>query len=75
MTTTPIPGFQEETLYLSNFGVMTELDGSISINETKFREFFEANPDAFSAISNTRAVSDSNLVQAEISGTLWKTGV
>ena len=75
MTTTPIPGFQGETLYLSNFGVMTELDGSISINETKFKEFFEANPDAFSAISNTRAVSDSNLVQAEISGTLWKTGI
>ena len=74
MTTTPIPGFQEDTLYLSNFGVMTELDGSISINEKVFNEFFEANPDAFSAITNTRAVSDSNLVQAELSGNLWKTG-
>jgi len=74
MTTTPIPGFQEETLFLSNFGVMTELDGSISINEKVFDEFFEANPDAFSAITNTRAVSDSNLVQAELSGNLWKTG-
>jgi flagellar capping protein FliD len=74
MTTTPLPGFQDQTLYLSNFGVMTELDGSISINETKFEEFFTANPDAFSAITNTRAVSDSNLVQAELSGSLWKTG-
>jgi flagellar hook-associated protein 2 len=74
MTTTPLPGFQDQTLYLSNFGVMTELDGSVSINETKFEEFFTANPDAFSAITNTRAVSDSNLVQAELSGNLWKTG-
>ena len=74
MTTTPLPGFQNETLYLSNFGVMTELDGSVTINETKFEEFFAANPDAFSAITNTRAISDSNLVQAELSGTLWKTG-
>jgi flagellar hook-associated protein 2 len=74
MTTTPIPGFQDQTLYLSNFGVMTELDGSISINEDKFNEFFEANPDAFSAVTNTRAISDSNLVQAELSGSLWKTG-
>ncbi|MBL6606340.1 MAG: flagellar filament capping protein FliD [Alphaproteobacteria bacterium] len=74
MTTTPLPGFQDQTLYLSNFGVMTELDGSVSINETKFEEFFTANPDAFSAITNTRAVSDSNLVQAELSGSLWKTG-
>ena len=74
MTTTPLPGFQDQTLYLSNFGVMTELDGSVSINETTFEEFFTANPDAFSAITNTRAVSDSNLVQAELSGTIWKTG-
>ena len=74
MTTTPLSGFQEETLYLSNFGVMTELDGSISINEDKFEEFFTANPDAFSTITNTRAISDSNLVQAELSGSLWKTG-
>lgn len=74
MTTTPISGFQEDTLYLSNFGVMTELDGSVTINETKFNEFFDANPDAYSAITNTRAISDSNLVQAEITGNLWKTG-
>ena len=51
---------------------MTELDGSISINEKVFNEFFEANPDAFSAITNTRAVSNSNLVQAELSGNLGK---
>ena len=44
---------------------MTELDGSVNINETKFREFFKANPDAFSAIGNTKQYRF-NLVQAKL---------
>ena len=74
MTTKPIPGFQADDIFMSNFGVMTERDGTLSINELTFNAFFEANPDAFSAMMNTRAVTDSNLVQAEISGTLWQAG-
>ena len=74
MTTKPIPGFQADDIFMSNFGVMTELDGTLSVNELTFNSFFEANPDAFSALMNTRAVTDSNLVQAEISGTLWQAG-
>ena len=74
MTTKPIPGFQANDIFMSNFGVMTELDGTLSVNELTFNSFFEANPDAFSALMNTRAVTDSNLVQAEISGTLWQAG-
>lgn len=74
MTTKPLPGFQANDIFMSNFGVMTERDGSLSVNELTFNEFFEANPDAFSALMNTRAVTDSNLVQAEISGTLWQPG-
>ena len=45
-----------------------------SKKQHKFNEFFAANPDAFSAVTNTRAISDSNLVQAELTGSLWKTG-
>ena len=74
MTTKPIPGFQADDIFMSNFGVMTERDGTLSINELTFNAFFEANPDAFSAMMNTRAVTDSNLVQAEITGTLWQAG-
>ena len=74
MTVKPLPGFQENDIYLSNFGVMTERDGSLTVDETKFNEFFEANPDAFSALMNSRAVTDSNIVQAEISGSLWEAG-
>ena len=70
MTVKPIKGFQSDPVYLSNFGVMTERDGSLSINATRFEEFFTAKPDAFAALLDSRAITDSNLVQAELSGNL-----
>ena len=73
MTTKPIPGFQADDIFMSNWRD-DRRDGTLSINELTFNAFFEANPDAFSAMMNTRAVTDSNLVQAEISGTLWQAG-
>ena len=73
-TVTPITGYGADSLYLSNFGVMTERDGTLSLNETKFNEFFDTNPDAFAALTTSRAVTDSNLVHAELSGTLWEAG-
>jgi len=75
MTIKPIPGFQADPVYLSNFGVMTERDGTLSVNATRFEQFFEANPDAFAALMDSRAVTDSNLVQAELTGNLWEPGV
>ena len=75
MTVKPIKGFQSEPVYLSNFGVMTERDGTLSINATRFEEFFTAKPDAFAALLDSRAITDSNLVQAELTGNLWEPGV
>ena len=75
MTVKPIMGFQSEPVYLSNFGVMTERDGTLSINATRFEEFFTAKPDAFAALLDSRAITDSNLVQAELTGNLWEPGV
>ena len=75
MTVKPIKGFQSDPVYLSNFGVMTERDGSLSINATRFEEFFTAKPDAFAALLDSRAITDSNLVQAELTGNLWEPGV
>ena len=71
MTVKPIKGFQSDPVYLSNFGVMTERDGTLSINATRFEEFFNAKPDAFAALLDSRAITDSNLVQAELTGNLW----
>ena len=75
MTVKPINGFQSDPVYLSNFGVMTERDGTLSINATRFEEFFTAKPDAFAALLDSRAITDSNLVQAELTGNLWEPGV
>ena len=75
MTVKPIKGFQSEPVYLSNFGVMTERDGTLSINAARFEEFFTAKPDAFAALLDSRAITDSNLVQAELTGNLWEPGV
>jgi len=75
MTVKPIKGFQSDPVYLSNFGVMTERDGTVSINATRFEEYFDANPDAFAALLDSRAITDSNLVQAELTGSLWEPGV
>ena len=75
MTVKPINGFQSDPVYLSNFGVMTERDGTLSINAARFEEFFTAKPDAFAALLDSRAITDSNLVQAELTGNLWEPGV
>jgi flagellar hook-associated protein 2 len=75
MTVKPIKGFQSDPVYLSNFGVMTERDGTLSINAARFEEFFTAKPDAFAALLDSRAITDSNLVQAELTGNLWEPGV
>ena len=36
--------------------------------------FFAANPDAFSAVMNSRVTADSSLVKPELSGTAWEPG-
>jgi len=53
LTSTPITGYDDEDIYLSNFGVVTELDGSLSIDETRFTEYFAANPEHFAAVTTT----------------------
>ena len=40
----------------------------------KFNEFFNANPDSFSAVMNSRVTANSNLVKPELSGSAWQPG-
>ena len=40
LTTQAIEGYADESIYLTNFGVLTELDGSLSIDEDKFEVTF-----------------------------------
>ena len=74
ITTTPISNYKDDPIYLSNFGVMTELDGSLSIDTLKFKDYFTANPADFDAVMNNRISSGNSLVQASGTGTLYKAG-
>ena len=64
----PIVGFGSDPIYLANYGIMTNRDGSISLDSTTFTTEYEADPDSFNAILNSRVSSDSSLVSGTISG-------
>ena len=53
LTSTAIVGFDDSDIYLSNFGVVTELDGTLSIDKTRFREYFATNPNHFAAVTTS----------------------
>ena len=53
LSSTPIAGYADEEIYLSNFGVVTELDGTLSIDENRFTEYFSENPSHFAAITTS----------------------
>jgi len=74
ITTTPISNYKEDPIYLSNFGVMTELDGSLSIDTIKFSEYFKSNPSDFAALTQNRVTSGSDLIQVTGTGSLYKEG-
>ena len=64
ITSEEIVGFGDDPVYLANYGVMTNRDGSISVNAATFRKAYEANPDEFNAILNSRVTTGSSLVSA-----------
>ena len=53
LTSTAIIGYDDEDIYLSSFGVVTELDGTLSIDKTRFSEYFNENPEHFAAVTTT----------------------
>ena len=67
-TTTALPGFQDDPVHLADFGVKTERDGTITLDTEVFRKTFEANPDSFAAITNSRITTSSGLVAASVVG-------
>ena len=53
LTSTAIAGYDDTDIYLSNFGVVTELDGTLSIDKTRFSEYFATNPGHFAAVTTS----------------------
>ena len=74
-TTTPVTGFGDSDIYLTDFGVTTNRDGSLSLDSAKFQRTFLANPDAFTAMTTSRITTGSELVSATVAGTYPKEGV
>lgn len=62
----PLAGFGTSVIYLAQMGVMTNRDGSISLNEDKFENFFETNNSNFFALSDNYYNDPSNSIQIEI---------
>ncbi len=63
LTSTEIYGYDDESVYLSNFGVVTQLDGTLTIDKTRFTEYFNENPGHFAAVTTTMIrTSDAGIV-------------
>lgn len=62
----PLAGFGTSDIYLAQMGVMTNRDGSISLNEDKFENFFETNKSNFFALSENYFHDPHNSIQIEI---------
>lgn len=74
ITTNAIYGFADDPLYMANFGVMTERDGSITLNAAKFKSAFDSNPDNFQAMIKNSFSASTSSVSASASGANWTPG-
>ena len=74
LTTSGISGFGDEAIYLANFGVMTNRDGSLSLDKDVFEAEFAENPDYFSAIFNSRVTTSSSVLTGTVSGDTYVPG-
>ena len=68
--TSELPGYGERGRYLSELGVKTMRDGTISVNESDFNKAFEKEPILFDVIVNSMATSDNALVAASKTSTV-----
>lgn len=60
-----VPGLQDGFSALANVGVQTNLDGTLSIDETKFKGAINGNFQAVAALFSPKLSSDSALVSVE----------
>ena len=73
ITTQPMDGFSESTLYLANLGVSTTQDGMLVLDKRKFEDVFENNPQDLTALFTDRLHSTSSLIIPKLSGAQTKT--
>ena len=64
ITTSPIYGFSDDPIYLSDLGVRTELDGSISLNEDDFKAAFAADSSKYRAVFRSSVITGNSDITA-----------
>ena len=73
-TTTAIEGFGDTSIYPTEFGVTTNQDGTLSVDEDTFTSMYESNPDAFASIVLSRVTTGSSLVSGSMTGDSYTAG-
>lgn len=73
-TTTELVNYDGTTFFLANFGLQTERTGSLSLDQTKFNSFFDANPTAFSAIFSNGLFAATDAIYPRMSGDNFTAG-
>ena len=68
--TSELPGYGDKGRYLSELGVKTMRDGSISLSEDDFNKAFEEEPILFDVVVNSIASSNNSLVSASQSSSV-----
>ncbi len=69
LTNGALVGFGTSSLYLSDLGVRTNLDGTLSVTKTSFETAMTTNPTSFDAIFNSMESSDSEFLSVSKSAT------
>lgn len=68
LTTTPLEGFGDTPVYLSNLGVRTERDGSLSIDSAAFQAAMARNPAQYRAVFQSLNHTSSEGVTVALAG-------
>lgn len=69
LTSSALVGFGSTSLYLSNLGVRTNLDGTLSLTKTAFDTAMANDSTTFDAVFNSMATSDSDYLDVSQSST------
>jgi flagellar hook-associated protein 2 len=75
INTDAIYGFGDDAIYMASFGVQTQKDGSVILDEDTFTKAFEENPSDFAAIVMDRFTASTSGVEVSMTGKDWVGGV
>ena len=67
LTTEPIIGFSDDPIYLSDLGIKTERDGSLSFDKVLFKEEFAADPAKYKAVFQSKITSSVSTFTTSVS--------